>query len=228
MACWHFPARRNSSARCSGSSGARGDLSGGSDPPSGSMFPVGPLRPCCAMTGPAKQTANERSVIANPTFIPAPVLSTGRNEYTNLVAVARRDNAAQVGLLRGSCRFVFGDKTFPTAHILHECRTKALLLQIFTRDWQRNRAEIRLRLNPKWKIVMQDGRAAKNGKVCAMRQNAAAILTAGQLPCHAQARLPTRQLRKPVDQGFAREFGFNRFLENVPQRHIQIVDVTGA
>jgi hypothetical protein len=40
------------------------------------------------MALPLKQIVNERTMIANPDFIPAPALPTGRNEYTIFAPVA--------------------------------------------------------------------------------------------------------------------------------------------
>ena len=71
--------------------------------------------------------------------------------------------------------------------------------------------------------MVQDRRSAENGEIGAMFEDPSTILRAGQFAGDTQARFSARQVGEPVDQGLTGELGFDGFLEDVPQRHVQIV-----
>src|SRR5512140_2695263 len=61
-----------------------------------------------------------------------------------------------------------------------------------------------------------------------MLQSAPAVLRARQFPRDSKSRVAARQFAEPIDQRLTGKFRLDRFLEDVPQRHVEIVEIAGS
>src|SRR4029079_4073003 len=59
-------------------------------------------------------------------------------------------------------------------------------------------------------------------------EHAAKICAPVQFSSHTQTRAAAWKIREPINQRFSSKLRLDRFLEDIPERHVQIVDVAGA
>lgn len=118
------------------------------------------------------------------------------------------------------------DEALPCAHVIPECRAEPLISQMLLGHWQPDRHEARIPGHLPGKIMVQDGAATDTDKVETCLHGAKAGLPAGKATRRAEAAASARQIGEAAQQRPPGMRGILRKLEHVPQRQIDIVDIS--
>jgi hypothetical protein len=209
MAWAHCPASRSSSARCSGSSGARGCAIGGPEPPSGSMLPFQDLS-VPTVRGRAVQADGGRDYDYCSYLHAASSHPARRNKYTTLTTL-HRSHRSLWRPSRQRTQFILGDEPFQPPRPMN-AGPGVPVSNIRASRARTVRHRDRLQ---RWGKSVQDRRSAGIGKSAPC--SSAATILRGQLPAtprHA-APPPRGKLENQSIKGACRRTPLRRFFEGV-------------